>query len=324
MKKLICAILVVLTTAATFGQARLGVYPWNVTLKVVDDTGNPVTKARAWVSYGSPKEGESIDPFNSVGWAVAGLTDTNGTFVASHADRSWTLGINIKKDGYYPTSGSYQLYVPGQFDEQKVAANRNATFTMTLKKIGKPIPMYAKRIDEEPPANSQPVGYDLEMGDWVGPYGKGVNSDIIFTREYNRKSLQDYDYTLTVNFPNSGDGIQEFTAPAFAQEGLSSELRSSQKAPADGYQQKWVQTDNRHPGKPIGTNRDPHHNYYFRVRTKIDDRGNIVSAHYGKIYGDFMQFKYYLNPTPNSRNIEFDPKQNLLKNLKLDEGVSEP
>jgi len=22
-----------------------------------------------------------------------------------------------------------------------------------------------------------------------------------------------------------------------------------------------------------------------------------VSAHYGKIYGDFMEFKYYLNPT---------------------------
>ncbi len=56
----------------------------------------------------------------------------------------------------------------------------------------------------------------------------------------------------------------------------------------------------------------------------MDERGNIVSAHYGKIYGDFMQFSYYLNPTPNDRNVEFDPKQNLLKNLKSDEGVSAP
>ena len=29
-----------------------------------------------------------------------------------------------------------------------------------------------------------------------------------------------------------------------------------------------------------------------------------------------MQFKYYLNPTINDRNVEFDPKQNLMKNLK--------
>ena len=86
----------------------------------------------------------------------------------------------------------------------------------------------------------------------------------------------------------------------------------------------WVQTDNQKTGKPIETNRNPNRNYLFRVRTVVDDKGNIVSAHYGKIYGDFMEFKYYLNPTPNDRNVEFDPKQNLLKNLKSDEGVSAP
>ena len=69
---------------------------------------------------------------------------------------------------------------------------------------------------------------------------------------------------------------------------------------------------------------NPNLNYYFRVRTKVDDGGNIVSAYYGKIYGDFMQFSYYLNPTPNSRNVEFDPKRNLMTHLKFDEGVSAP
>jgi hypothetical protein len=37
-----------------------------------------------------------------------------------------------------------------------------------------------------------------------------------------------------------------------------------------------------------------------------------------------MHFTYYLNPTPNSHSMEFDPKQNLLKGLKFDEGVDEP
>ena len=72
------------------------------------------------------------------------------------------------------------------------------------------------------------------------------------------------------------------------------------------------------------SNWDEYRNYYFRVRTKLDENGNVVSARYGKIYGDFMQFSYYFNPTPNDRNVEFDPKQNLMTNLKPDEGVNEP
>jgi hypothetical protein len=69
---------------------------------------------------------------------------------------------------------------------------------------------------------------------------------------------------------------------------------------------------------------DPNRDYYFRVRTALDPNGDVKSALYGKIYGDFMQFTYYLNPTPNSRNIEFDPNQNLLGGLQSFEGVSAP
>ena len=50
--------------------------------------------------------------------------------------------------------------------------------------------------------------------------------------------------------------------------------------------------------------------------------GKIVSCLYGKIYGDFdpaaagepirvARFLYYLNPTPNDRNLEWDRKTNL-------------
>lgn len=62
-------------------------------------------------------------------------------------------------------------------------------------------------------------------------------------------------------------------------------------------------------------------NYFFRVRTKRNEKGEIVSALYGKIYGPIefriftngmdAQFTYYLNPTPNDRNTEFEAKRNL-------------
>ncbi|HTR43604.1 MAG TPA: hypothetical protein VMH87_18480, partial [Pseudomonadales bacterium] len=252
---------------------------------------------------------------------IKGMTDMNGIFSASHTDSSWDLAITAKKTGYYTTRIGHELYVPGQFDASKVAANRNTTMTFLLKKIEKPIPMQAKSLNTHVPDLDKHVGYDLMLGDWVSPYGKGVNADINFMGHFDKRDGGESDFTLTVTFPKSSDGIQEFTVPDTEK---GSGLRSPHEAPTEGYQSQWVQFDNRKPRRPIKTNRDPHHNYFFRVRTVADDKGNIVSAHYGKIYGDFMEFKYYFNPTPNDRNVEFDPTKNLIKNLKPLEEVKEP
>jgi len=76
--------------------------------------------------------------------------------------------------------------------------------------------------------------------------------------------------------------------------------------------------------------------YFIRVRTELDQDSNVKSALYGKIAGNFrfyagtiaptsgMGFDYYLNPTPNDSNVEFDPKKNLVRDLKPLEGVSGP
>lgn len=312
MKTLICGILIVLTSKFAFGQARPGAYPWSITFKILDDAGQPVASAKVQVGYMQTNQ-------------IDGLTDSNGVFVATHTDRTFALGFVVKKEGYYPDYYHYELFKPGQLDDQKVAANRNATFTLTIKRIIRPISMYAKHIEGGPPVFNQPIGYDLMVGDWVGPYGKGIATDIIFNGELNQKAKNDFDYKLTVSFTKTGDGIQDFSIPTDDLHSPISQLRSMQDAPTNGYQNQIVRTMSRHPG--IGTKEDmnnPDRNYYFRVRTVIDDRGNLVSAHYGKIYGDFMNFSYYLNPTPNSRNVEFDPKQNLIHGLKFDEGVTDP
>jgi hypothetical protein len=181
--------------------------------------------------------------------------------------------------------------------------------------------MYAKKLNTHVPALDKPVGFDLMAGDWVAPYGKGANADILFVGHFDKHVDGESDFTLTVSFPNSDDGIQEFTEPDAE---IGSFLRSSHEAPPDGYQSHWVQADDRKPGKPIETNRASNHNYYFRVRTVLDSQGNILSTHYGKIYGDFMEFTYYLNPTPNDRNVEFDPNKDLLSGLPFDARVRLP
>lgn len=87
-------------------------------------------------------------------------------------------------------------------------------------------------------------------------------------------------------------------------------------------------SSSKHPAPVFG--------YCFRVRAVLDRDGNVKSALYGKIAGNFrfyagtiaptsgMGFDYYLNPKPNDRNVEFDPMRNLVKDLKPLEEVEEP
>jgi hypothetical protein len=192
-----------------------------------------------------------------------------------------------------------------------------------IKKIGKPTAMYAKSVNLGMPVFDKPAGFDLMVGDWVAPYGEGINADILFEAHLNQRTENDADYKLIVSFPKPGDGIQEFSVPD-SEKGSS--LRSPHEAATNGYQLQWIQIRHRKPGQPEVGNFDlnGNRNYFFRVRTALDSNGNVVSTHYGKLYGDFMKFDYYLNPTPNDRNIEFDPKQNLIHGQQPFEQVTAP
>jgi hypothetical protein len=319
MKTYICLILAALTCNCAMAQLNLSNLTWKMTLKVVDEQGNPVSAANAGVGFYTNSQPTSIN----------GITDTNGLFSASEtvepSGGGYLLGFSAEKDGYYTTRSELEL--DAKYDPIKW----NTTQTLVLRKVGKPIAMYAKWIRSEPPVFKKTgippivlntnIGYDLTVGDWVAPYGKGANTDINFTEEFNKRSAFDFSYKLTVSFPNAGDGIMEYTEP---ESETGSGLRSPHEAPIDGYKPKLIKLNSAHPGEAGKSDYDPNRIYLFRVRTAIDHEGNIVSAHYGKIYGDFMQFSYYLNPTPNDRNIEFDPKQNLFGGLQSFEQVSAP
>jgi hypothetical protein len=295
---------------------------WNATIKVIDEDGQPISGAHAVVGYYvSPTGGQ--DNINTVaGDNISGLTAADGIFKASHQDRSAFLNFVAEKEGYYTTRVEYTLGAPSQYD----SAKWNPTVTLVLKKIGKPIAMYAKWVYSDPPIfkkTGQPpisfdesIGYDLVVGDWVAPYGKGTNTDIIFGEQFDKKSVTDYYYKQTISFPNAGDGIQEFSVPDTEK---GSDLRSPHEAPADGYESRLIRENYHHPGQVGESDYDENRIYLFRMT--LPD-----GLHYGKIYGDPIQmnFRYYLNPTPNDRNIEFDPKQNLSRGLKPFERVTSP
>jgi hypothetical protein len=312
-------ILAFLMSLPLCGTAQNAFLPerWTMTLDVIDDTGQPVAGAKAWVSYFTGSA-----PYDmSKSAKVEGVTDTNGIFVASHTDVSFELGIHVEKSGYY-TAFTRVEFNP----TERLSPKRTQTLTLRLRKIEHPIPMYAKQVETKVREENEPVGFDLTAGDWVAPYGTGHNADLLLTVHRKILGPRTFNADLTLTFPNKGDGIAAILSDLPSE----SDFKTPRTAAVTGYEseRKWRYSNIENPHFVSG--------YFIRVRTVLDENGNVKSALYGKVRGDFrfytgtrapkagLGFDYYLNPTPNDRNLEFDPANNLLKNLTALEAVREP
>jgi hypothetical protein len=177
--------------------------------------------------------------------------------------------------------------------------------------------MYARRFGNILPLKDKDIGCDLIANDWVKPYGKGTHNDIIFHLKKRYVNDNDFSADLQVKFPGKNDGFIKYDLNMYN----GSEFKLPRFAPADGYEKKFVRHQSRLPGREIKDDHKDNIGYVFRVRSSSPD-----SVMYGKIQGDIHMsairndtidfgFTYYLNPD-HTRNLEFDPKRNLFKDLK--------
>jgi hypothetical protein len=305
-----------------------------VDVSLADVTGKPVQGAQVSARY---PVGISVNPGGGFPTdkhkTTRALTDPNGKALLSYQMASSPDGlIWIRKEGFYES-------VYRSPDWKNTGDNSwRAEIIEILKPIKKPIPMHAHdnsgamdKIASIPELDKE-YGYDLKMSEPLPPLGKGKVADFTFIVHGFNHGNSNYDLKLEVRFPNPNDGVVEFTTPqrSAVTEPIQtgSVLISGYEAPKNGYIQNILRKVKR---SGIETRRetdvDFRRNFYFRTRTVTDASGNIVSAHYGKIYGDFQfdaanrDWGYlctlalvttYFNPTPNDRNVEFDPKRNLL------------
>lgn len=296
-----------------------------ITAKVADESGRPIVEAEAFINFLVGQE----DGWGTRDLTHNGPTDDHGTFSASD-QCGGAVTLAAIKQGYYKTVTDYYIFKAKRGDQWEPW---NPTVKMMLKPILKPIPMYARKVQRlRMPAVGQAMGFDLELGDWITPYGNGTVPDLVFTL---RKKFVDvespFEASLGITFSNEGDGIQ----PTIAAPHVGSELRLPRHAPETGYQSELVKRTSRAAANQmiIPANKKDF-NYFFRVRTRKKD-GKIVSTNYGKFDRDIkfdiinsetalLFFTYYLNPTPNDRNMEFDPKRNLFTDLPDQEKVTAP
>lgn len=290
-----------------------------VTVLVVDENGSPLNNATVTVIFSEPKSGGQ-------GWGTtdsnkSDVTDGDGEAVISSSGLPY-ISYSATKKGYYKSSAEYKFNSSKGMYGFRYYEPYNPVLKIMLKKKITPRGLYVRSVSGKNgvviPQRNKPIGYDLVAADWVVPHGLGLYSDFIFELKGEVVSRAEFDLTLSMSFSNQGDGIQEVKSL----HEVNSEMRLPYHAPISGYESKYVQHYAMMPTKVHSKFFDSS-NYFYRIRAKLDDKGEVVSALYGKIHGSikfdssgYISFLYYLNPDSLDTNLEFDYLKNKFSDTK--------
>ena len=314
-----CAVLHVATALAeeqewSLRNQILGVKA-KFTVRVVDENGKPVEGAKVWARFSQSSRGKfTVDEK---------FTGQDGCVTVSGRCDFYTRFV-ITKDGYYETSHTIEYDKDGYELKGSKWQPYGGMVEYLLKRKHNPGPMIVFRYLEFPvPECDRDYGFDMEYGALVEPYGPGKVADF-----YIRYTMEGAPYvmsgnkegggrSLTLSFPNCLDGAYLITLD------MDSKFQSPYQVDMNanytknftwkvmwgegivGYKQETLEE-----GQGL----------ILRTRTKVDAEGNLVSAHYGKIYGNWdvcgrLTEKrpcinkggiIFFNPIENDTNLEFD------------------
>lgn len=273
--------------------------------RVIDDEGTPITNTTV--------RGTWRNDFPRKTWNETFVTNTNGEFVAK-GKVGGAFGFFVRKEGYYLSStglnfhrreGVSPLVKDGKW--QPYGAHR----TLVVKRKKNPVEMsYRHTLSCDVPATNVWLGLDLESFQWTSPYGSGKHDDMLlrFNYEMHDKYAEQW-ATMDISFTNN-----PCAGFYMRKQDLYSLFKSTYHADTNAVFSQTCTFRMAFPGEYQYTlGKDDY--MVFRTRTKVDKNGNLVCAHYGKIYGAWEFGKgmnvsdIYFNPTPNDSNLEFDPKR---------------
>src|ERR1700726_1377006 len=155
----ICAII----ASQSVGTAQ----PWPeaaVTVLVRSEEGVPMFNVSASVTFDQPRLRTGTWGSSAV-LSRDGKTNDIGAFYAAAASGNY-VNTGANAPGYYTGHGT-----PVEFSKSENGKWQpwNPTVNVILKKIVKPIPMYARHVEVQLPAIDAPGGFDLVECDWVSP-----------------------------------------------------------------------------------------------------------------------------------------------------------
>ena len=315
------------------------------TLHVVDsETGQALRNIRCETIF-TTHTGNWNDM--SRGRLEQGVTNADGDFrFKGESDVSHvTFSIHTEGVAYYPVIRKRLEFSGVSGVLSRHWEPYDSVVTVRLQRVEHPIPLFVKRVELRDyergiggfDGTNSVLRFDLMKGDWLPPYGKGEVADMRIDTRVDRTEterrflpqdgqwgvLQFYDFVAKVEL-HDGDYLLSEDVRASAGIKIRSVVR-------DGSARSITRTKGKR--KQIDGNKDwrceyfsdsvPNRCYTFRIRTRRNDKGELVEAYYGKIYGDFefegddkkgligVKFLYYLNPKSLDRNLEWDRKTNL-------------
>jgi len=279
-----------------------------ITLHVVDSKGNDVNGADVTGSFAGTKNPKEL---------YKAKTDVTGRVILDAVHAGYMVNISVKKDQYYNTWTEHHFDLRG-YDCVKDGCwiPWNPTLEVVLKERRNPISMYQNFVETVMPAGTNRLGFDFLVGDWIVPHGKGSNADMWYVYDETFIDRDNFYIKLSFVFPGENNGCYMRKTDNY------SEFVSEHEATETGFETSFVSIIEQEKGKYTKEKRFGENDYMiFRIRTKTDDQGKIISSHYGKIYGPVgvphrwskkFSFTYYLNPTQNDRNLEYAPTKNLV------------
>jgi hypothetical protein len=301
-----------------------------IRLQVLDEAKRPLPAVSILAGFGNARPRDDV--------MIQRVTDKDGRIVVQ-GTAIYRMFVKAQLAGHYDV------------ECLDLDIKRDHDLTVIMRRIIRPIPLYVdtctmKSADfDEALVDSyveRTLEYDFEMGALLPPHGQGRIADVRvhsrawfvgWTLDEEKLKVEEENFRRigrplrmlrqfygrwrseqVITFPGKDAGFVRVTPPDFQR---FSGLMLPHEAPVEGYQPElrgqasydgpWQEEWNR-----------PASGYFLRTRVKHDAEGRIVSAHYGKVVGPFvfepsgtLTFRYHFNPTPNDRNLEFDPVKNL-------------
>lgn len=291
MKYVICSLVAIVIVAFLINIFTVG--DVEVIAKIIDEEGNAITNANFHIQYyhGNEFKHETATS-NQDGVARLTFTSSKSTDYSYMADaagyyRSERFNQHIRfKEWFFPV---YQIkHIDKQINNEIV-----------LRKIINPVPMEIASFPagKKFPKIGDDIFFDLEKMDWLPPHGRGKIGDIRLKCKLDEKENR---YVGTV-LEFVGRGCGAVIIPV----NNNSLLKSPYKAdPVADYKNTYY--------FDMKTAQDYSEGCLIaRVRTVFNDKDEIVSSHYVKIYnlalwGAIKSTGIYFNPIPNDTSLECD------------------
>ena len=286
-----------------FGFCALCEFPIggdSFTVRVRDADGNPVP--------GAEIRGEKVGMISS---NVKCFTDKNGEATFRHYHKGDCLSrVIVACEGYYSFGRYYGDTI--HFGVQRNRENgeqKHIVHNVLMKEIRHPVSMsYSKMWPTETMRRATgDFFYDCEYGDWLPPEGKGKHADLRVSRKWDCPKGEEkmcnpaYRSEVDISVVNEDDGFM------IHQYDSNTTFNTLYAAPIDGdYGVKSVKEIHFRNCKGGCRHFDKNSYLVMRLRTKRDETGRIVSAHYGKFLfsrGD-RSLEVYFTRQENEPSIE--------------------